>query len=155
MRRTMLLILISLLSVSSMIQAQDKKTNVNPVDSNNYVLDPGIGGDSLLIDFIEQMPVFPGGGDALFKFISQNLRYPVSEPHLQGKVICKFIVNTDGSVSNPEIIRSLDPEYDKEAMRIVRSFPKFIPGKQDGKNIRVIYRLPISFIDPKKHVRKK
>jgi len=155
MRRTMLLILISLLSVSSMIQAQDKKTNVNPVDSNNYVLDPGIGGDSLLIDFIEQMPVFPGGGDALFKFISQNLRYPVSEPHLQGKVICKFIVNTDGSVSNPEIIRSLDPEYDKEAMRIVRSFPKFIPGKQDGKNIRVIYRLPISFIDSKKHVRKK
>ena len=118
-------------------------------------MDPGIGGDSLLIDFIEQMPVFPGGGDALFKFISRNLRYPVSEPHLQGKVICKFIVNTDGSVSNPEIIRSLDPEYDKEAIRIVRSFPKFIPGKQDGKNIRVIYRLPISFIDSKKHVRKK
>ena len=153
MKKSMLLVLIGLVLMSCLIEAQDKKTKGYSVDSN-FVLDPG-GGDSLIIDFIEQMPTLPGREDTLFKFISRNLKYPVSEPHLQGKVICRFIVNRDGSVSNPEIIRSLDPEYDKEAIRIVKSLPKFISGKQNGKNVRVYYTLPITFIDPKNNVRKK
>ena len=135
------------MAMSCLIQAQDKKAKGYSVDSSsNAIVDPRV---------CEQMPQFPGGEDALYKFIRLNLKYPVSEPQLQGKVICRFIVNADGSVSNPEIIRSLDPEYDKEAIRIVSSFPKFIPGKQNGKNVRIYYTLPIPFKQPKNNVRKK
>ncbi|ADQ79517.1 TonB family protein [Paludibacter propionicigenes WB4] len=146
MKRILFLVLIGLLASSCFIQAQEKEINVNPIDSSNYVLDPGgIGGDSLIIDFIEQMPQFPGGEKELFKFINKNLKYPITGPDVFGKVMCRFIVNSDGSVSNPEVIRSLDPACDKEAVRVIKLLPKFIPGKQNGVNVSVWYILPITF----------
>jgi TonB family protein len=141
MRRTMLLMLISLLSVSSLILAQNKKIKDNPVDSSNVIIDPGAAGGG----FLEQMPQFPGGEKELFKFINKNLKYPVTEPDVIGKVICRFIVNKDGSVSNIEVIRSLEPECDKEAIRVIKLLPKFIPGKMNGSNVRVWYTIPITF----------
>ena len=94
---------------------------------------------------VEQMPQFPGGKDSLFNFISKNLRYPNTDADVQGRVICRFIVNTDGSVSNPEVMRSLEPAFDKEAVRVIKSLPKFIPGKQNGVNVSVWYTLPVIF----------
>ena len=93
------------------------------------------------------MPQFPGGESALLGNISQHLTYPkiAQENGIEGIVIVRFMINKDGSISNIQIIRSLDPSCDKEAIRIVKSLPKFIPGKQNGVTVAVWYTLPISF----------
>jgi protein TonB len=98
-----------------------------------------------IYDVVEQMPKFPGDVEALFKFISENLKYPNTESCVEGKVILRFVVEKDGSVSNPEIIRSLDPAFDREALRIVNMMPKWIAGKQNGENVAVWFTLPITF----------
>jgi len=96
---------------------------------------------------IEQMPVFPGGDAELLSYISRNLKYPViaQENGIQGKVIIRFVVSKTGSISNVEVLRSLDASCDKEAMRVVRTLPNWIPGKQNGVNVPVYYVLPITF----------
>ena len=96
---------------------------------------------------VEQMPQFPGGETALLNNISKNLVYPkiAQENGIQGRVIVRFMVNKDGSISNIQIVRSLDPTCDKEAIRIIKSLPKFIPAKQNGVNVAVWYTLPITF----------
>lgn len=96
---------------------------------------------------VEQMPQFPGGESALLGNISQHLTYPkiAQENGIEGIVIVRFMINKDGSISNIQIIRSLDPSCDKEAIRIIKSLPKFIPGKQNGVTVAVWYTLPISF----------
>ena len=147
MKRILFLVVICLVTIGCLMQAQNKKTTDNPFDSSKVIIDPGAGGDSLIINFIEQMPSFPGGEKELFKFINKNLQYPVStkEQHIQGKVYCRFIVYANGSISNPEIIRSLEPECDKEAIRVIKLLPKFIPGKLNGKNVRVWFTFPVIF----------
>ena len=96
---------------------------------------------------VEQMPVFPGGEVELLKFIMQNLKNPSvnGEEMVQGKVICRFIVDIDGSVIKPEVTRSLDRDFDAEALRVIRLLPKFTPGKQNHKLVRVYYVLPVTF----------
>ncbi len=96
---------------------------------------------------IEQMPQFPGGEGELLSYIGKNLKYPViaQENGIQGKVIVRFVVTKNGSVDKVEVVRQLDPACDKEAMRVIRSLPKFIPGKQNGVNVSVWYTLPITF----------
>ena len=98
-------------------------------------------------DVVEQMPQFPGGETALLANIGQNLKYPTiaQENGIQGRVIVRFLVGTDGSISNVQILRSLDPACDKEAIRLIKSLPKFIPAKQNGVNVAVWYTLPITF----------
>jgi len=100
-----------------------------------------------LYTVVEQMPQFPGGEAAMLSTIGQNLKYPVNaQVHgIQGKVIVRFLVGRDGSISRVEVVRSLDPDCDKEAMRVVRLLPKFTPGKQNGVNVAVWYTLPITF----------
>jgi len=96
---------------------------------------------------VEQMPQFPGGETALMSSISQNLTYPkiAQENGIQGKVILRFKVEADGSISNISVVRSLDPACDKEAIRLIKLLPKFIPAKQNGVNVAVWYTLPIAF----------
>ncbi len=96
---------------------------------------------------VEQMPEFPGGEFELLKFIMQNLKNPSvnGEEMVEGKVICRFIVDVDGSVIQPEVIRSLDRFCDAEALKVIRLLPKFIPGKQNGKNVRVWYTILVTF----------
>jgi len=96
---------------------------------------------------VEQMPQFPGGESAMLSTIGQNLKYPViaQENGIQGKVIVRFLVEKDGSISKVEVVRSLDPACDKEAIRLIRLLPKFIPAKQNGVNVSVWYTLPITF----------
>ena len=94
------------------------------------------------------MPEFPGGQQALFKFLSENVKYPViaQENGIQGRVICQFVVNRDGSIVDVEVVRSAgDASLDKEAVRVIKSMPKWKPGKQRGKAVRVKYTLPVNF----------
>ena len=96
---------------------------------------------------IEQMPQFPGGESELLGYIGKNIHYPViaQENGIQGKVIVRFVVTKTGAVDKVEVLRQLDPACDKEAIRVVKSLPKFIPGKQNGVNVSVWYTLPITF----------
>ncbi|GET20291.1 MULTISPECIES: energy transducer TonB [Prolixibacter] len=97
---------------------------------------------------VEDMPEFPGGDLALRKYIANAIKYPViaQENGIQGKVYVNFVVNTDGSVTDAKIARGVDPSLDKEALRVINSLPKWKPGKQRGKPVRVSFTVPINFV---------
>ena len=96
---------------------------------------------------VEEMPEFPNGIEGLMDYVAQNVKYPESakEKNLQGRVLVKFIIEKDGSVSNVEVGRGWGNELDDEAVRVVKAMPKWKPGKQDGKPVRVSFMLPINF----------
>lgn len=96
---------------------------------------------------VEQMPQFPGGEDELMRFILGNLRYPsvAKEVGIEGRVIIRFVVSKTGDVTNVEILRGLDPSCDKEALRVVKMMPNWIPGKQNGRSVPVYFTLPIVY----------
>ena len=98
-------------------------------------------------DVVDEMPQFPGGPSALFEFLSKNIQYPkeAEDANLQGRVIVSFVVEKDGSVSNAKVVRPIDPLLDAEALRVVNSMPKWIPGKQNGEAFRVKYTIPVTF----------
>lgn len=100
-----------------------------------------------VFDVVEQMPSFPGGNDALMKFLSDNVKYPVvaQENGVQGRVVVSFVVEKDGSITDVKVVRSVDPSLDKEAARVVKSMPHWIPGRQNGAAVRVKYNVPVSF----------
>ena len=104
--------------------------------------------EEVVFVIVESMPEFPGGQQALFKYLSENVKYPViaHENGIQGRVICQFVVNKDGSIVDVEVVRSGgDPSLDKEAVRVIKSMPKWKPGKQRGKPVRVKYTVPVNF----------
>ena len=103
--------------------------------------------ENTVFEYVEQMPSFPGGDAALMRYLSKNIKYPpfAEENGIQGRVICSFVVERDGSVSDIRIKRSVDPSLDKEAMRVVSAMPKWIPGRQNGQMVRVKYTLPVTF----------
>ena len=96
---------------------------------------------------VESMPAFPGGDAALFKYLNDNIKYPViaQESGIQGRVICQFVVNRDGSIVDIEVVRSVDKSLDAEAIRVIKNMPRWTPGKQRGKTVRVKYTLPVNF----------
>ncbi|MCD8183129.1 MAG: energy transducer TonB [Bacteroides sp.] len=100
-----------------------------------------------VFDMVEQMPTFPGGPAELMKYIAHHLQYPTiaQENGVQGRVTCQFVVGSDGSVRDVTILKQLDPYCDKEAVRVIMSMPKWIPGKQNGKAVSVKYTVPIVF----------
>ena len=100
-----------------------------------------------VFEVVEQMPSFPGGNEALMKFLQENVKYPVvaQENGVQGRVVVSFVVERDGSITDVKVVRSVDPSLDKEAARVVKSMPRWIPGKQNGATVRVKYNVPVSF----------
>lgn len=96
---------------------------------------------------VEEMPSFPGGPDALMEWLNNNVKYPVQaqENGVQGRVIVSFVVGTDGRIGEAEVARSVDPYLDREALRVVKSMPRWIPGRQNGECVRVRYNVPIAF----------
>ena len=96
---------------------------------------------------VETMPQFPGVDAALLQFLAKSIKYPViaQENGIQGRVICAFVVNRDGSIVDAEVLRGVDPSLDKEALRVINTMPKWSPGKQRGKPVRVKYTVPITF----------
>ena len=103
--------------------------------------------DNKVFDVVEQQPAFPGGQGALLSWLSQNIHYPAvaEENGIQGRVVVSFVVEKDGSISNVQVVRGVDPSLDKEAARVVKSMPKWTPGKQNGQAVRVKYNVPVTF----------
>lgn len=100
-----------------------------------------------VFDVVEEMPSFPGGQGALMSYLASNIKYPVvaQENDVQGRVIVSFVVERDGSISDVKVARSVDPSLDREAQRVVKSMPKWKPGKQNGSAVRVKYTVPVVF----------
>lgn len=100
-----------------------------------------------VFESVEQMPQFPGGEGELLKWISTHIKYPTMamENGVQGRVVVRFVVTRDGSVGDVQVLRSKDPDLDREAVRVVKSLPKFIPGKMNGQAVNVWYTLPVNF----------
>jgi TonB family protein len=98
-------------------------------------------------DLVEEMPSFPGGQKALQAFVDSVMRYPVvaQEHCLQGRVVVAFAVEKDGSLTDIKVVKSVDPSLDREALRIVKMMPRWIPGRQEGQLMRVKYVIPITF----------
>lgn len=100
-----------------------------------------------IFDVVEEMPSFPGGNGALMSYLTNNTKYPVvaQENGVQGRVIVSFVVERDGSISDVRVARSVDPSLDREAQRVVKSMPRWKPGKQNGSAVRVKYTVPVVF----------
>jgi TonB family protein len=116
---------------------------------NNNPLNNSPDKDTIQEVFVDSVihPKFPGGDEALMQYLSENLVYPptLQEKRFKGKVLVQFVVETDGSISNVEVVRSLYKDLDEEVVRVIKNMPKWIPAEQDGKAIREYYKLPISF----------
>ena len=110
---------------------------------------PGCGpvDEEKVYDVVEQMPSFPGGPAAMMDFISRTITYPVSalKQNLQGRVIVTFVVERDGCLSHAKVVKSVAPDMDKEALRVVKKMPRWIPGNMMGVPVRVKYTVPVTF----------
>ena len=127
-------------------QAQAPVTIQDTTTQYNDLLEGEID-DELIFVQVDEGPEFPGGMEALQKFIEDNMQYPriAAENNIYGKVYVTFVIDTDGSVIEPKVVRSLNPVLDFEALRVVGTMPKWNPGKQRGKTVRVSYQVPIVF----------
>jgi protein TonB len=128
-------------SEDDMSQAQ-RDTYVAPVEEEEEEVD-----ENFVFVTVEHMPEFPGGDPALLKWIGEHIIYPTiaAENGIEGRISCTFTVNADGSVADVQVIRPIDPNLDKEAIRVLKLLPKFKPGEQRGKPVRVKYSVPVRF----------
>jgi protein TonB len=128
------LIILSLMAVFGLTTVSAQKTVVAEKNQQAF-------------DVVEQMPEFPGGIKALLDYLCQNVKYPADaeKQKIEGRVIANFVVETDGSISNVEVFRPVFPSLDAEAVRVLSAMPKWKPGMQSGKVVRVNYTVPISF----------
>ena len=125
----------------------DEAPNNLQTDKSEDMANDTIHNRELIFRHVEQMPEFPGGEAALMKFINENLRYPATaiENGIQGRVTVQFVVKKDGSVDDVTVLHGVDSALDQEAIRVCKTLPKFIPGKQNGQPVNVWFTLPIFF----------
>lgn len=129
--------------VSGTVDNELPMVDVNPTDSIKQQND-----DDVVFVVVEQMPEFPGGQAALSRFLSENVKYPTiaKENNIQGRVLCQFVVEKDGTITDVTVVKSGgDASLDKEAVRVLRMMPKWKPGIQRGKPVRVKYTVPVNF----------
>ncbi len=103
--------------------------------------------ENKVFDVVEVMPTFPGGPAVLMKYLADNIKYPAEAQNngIQGRVVVSFVVERDGSLSDFQIVRYVDPSIDEEAIRVAKAMPRWIPGRQNGSTTRVKYNVPVSF----------
>lgn len=138
--------------------AIDNNVVVSAEDQPEYVTitdDPfGEADENGIFQVVEKQPQFPGGMAALVEYLKKNIRYPAicKEQGLQGRVIVQFVINTDSTISDAQVIKPVNPHFDKEALRVVNAMPKWIPGEQRGKPVRTRFTMPVTFRleEPKK-----
>ena len=128
------LILLLLMAGCCLMTANAQKTVVSQTDQKVF-------------DTVEQMPEYPGGMQAMIEFLQTNMKYPedAAKQKVEGRVMVQFVVETDGSVSDVHVAKQVFPSLDAEAIRVVQAMPKWTPGKEKGKVVRVKYNLPIVF----------
>ena len=134
---------------SSEAQSDAKKRN-QVTEEVNVAFEPKAkpkNDQTVNMAMVEQKATFPGGDAALYKWLSTQINYPAdaAEAGITGRVIVSFVIEKDGSISNARVVRSIHPSLDAEAIRIVKTMPKWIPGKNNGQPVRVEYIMPISF----------
>ncbi len=124
----------SMMAVLCLMTANAQKTVVSQSKQNVY-------------DVVEQMPEFPGGMPAMIEFLQTNLKYPKDaiKQQVGGRVMVMFVVETDGTLSNVRVAKKVFPSLDSEAVRVVKTMPKWKPGKEKGRPVRVNFTLPVVF----------
>lgn len=129
------------------VEGQEEAEHVLKV--NEKIVDevPEVVEDTHVFEVVEQMPQFPGGDAALMQYLSSHIHYPAvaEENGIQGRVVCTFVVEKNGSITDVRVVRSVDAALDREAQRVIRSMPAWIPGKQNGAPVRVKYTVPVTF----------
>ena len=138
-------IILLMMTVGDIACAQNVPLIIDPDKVDQYLAERK---DTINVyDCVEQMPSFPGGTQKLKEFIEENLRYPkeLEETCVQGRVIVRFVVERNGKLSNVKVVKSVHPALDKEAIRIVKLMPRWIPGRQNGITVRVKCYIPIIF----------
>ena len=127
--------------------SEDKGEAVQVVSTGPAVVVEEVVEEEQIFQVVEEMPSFPGGDAECMRFLNKNIKYPTiaQENGIQGRVILQFVVNKDGSIVDVVVARSVDPYLDKEAVRVVNMMPKWKPGKQRGKPVRVKFTLPVTF----------
>ena len=141
----MMIVVLLMMTVGNIACAQNVPLIIDPDKVDQYLAERK---DTINVyDCVEQMPSFPGGSQKLKEFIEENLRYPkeLEECCVQGRVIVRFIVERNGKLSNVKVVKSVHPVLDKEALRIVKLMPRWIPGRQNGITVRVKFYIPIIF----------
>ena len=141
----MMIVVLLMMTVGNIACAQNVPLIIDPDKVDQYLAERK---DTINVyDCVEQMPSFPGGTQKLKEFIEENLRYPkeLEESCVQGRVIVRFIVERNGKLSNVKVVKSVHPVLDKEALRIVKLMPRWIPGRQNGISVRVKCYIPIIF----------
>ena len=128
------------------VKGTDEENGIDIAELNKMTV--GEDTTSAPYSVVEQMPEFPGGELALQKYLKSAVKYPpiALENGIQGKVYVSFVVDTNGAISNARVSRSVEESIDKEAIRVVKAMPKWIPGKQNGQTVRVSYTIPINFV---------
>lgn len=136
--------LITILIITSIISEQ--AFSQENIENKRETIQTTNDSDEVFV-FVEEQAEFPGGQDSLIKFLIRNIKYPelAKELGVQGTVYLKFIVEKDGRITNIKVIRGVHPSIDAEAIRVVKMFPNWIPGKQRGRPVRIYYNLPIKF----------
>jgi protein TonB len=131
----------------STIQASDDTQQAVEVKYTPVEVEEEEVEEQQIFQVVEEMPEFPGGMGECMKFLGKNIKYPTisQENGVQGRVIVQFVVNRDGSIVDPVVVRGVDPYLDKEALRVISMMPKWKPGKQRGKAVRVKYTVPVMF----------
>lgn len=119
-----------------------------PLDFSPIVVQEEERDDTPVFYIVEEMPQFPGGDEALTRYLATSVKYPViaQENGIQGKVFIQFVINTKGEVTNAVVLRGVDPSLDREALRVVQAMPNWKPGKQRNRPVRVSYTVPINFV---------
>lgn len=117
------------------------------VQTLNDAIENELPKDVKIYEHVEVMPQFPGGDEALRKWLQDNIQFPTiaAEKGIQGRVVVRFVVSPSGKIENVSIQKSIDPACDKEAIRVVKTMPDWIPGKMGGKGVYVYFSLPINF----------
>lgn len=130
MKKLFIIAILSLIGMTNVFAQQETTTTAEKV-----------------FDVVDEMPSFPGGQGAMMEFLSKNIKYPVvaEENGIQGRVLVKIVVKKDGTINSPKVIKSVDPSLDKEAIRVVKTMPKWIPGKQKGEPVNVSFTVPVTF----------
>ena len=133
----------------SSVQSQNTSSSQSQsyVGSFNAEAKPEPVKTDVVYDVVEEMPSFPGGASGLMAYLSQNIKYPVvaEENGIQGRVVLTFVVERDGSITDIKVVKSVEPSLDAEAKRVIRSMPRWKPGKQNGSAVRVKYTVPVTF----------
>ena len=132
----------------TVIQASDDTEKAVEVKYTPVVVEEEEPEEQTIFEVVEQMPEFPNGGMAgLMQYLSKNIKYPTiaQDNGTQGRVTVQFVVNRDGSIVDAKVLRGVDPYLDKEAVRVIMGMPKWKPGMQRGKPVRVKYTVPVMF----------